>query len=44
MFSKGKVENELLGGSCVKPQKRGEKLIDGMEANFYKGFMSCESR
>jgi len=44
MFSKGKVENKLLGRSRVKSQKGGEKLINGMEANFYKGHMSCESR
>ena len=43
MFSKGKVENELLGGSRVKSQKGRENLIDGVEANFYKGLMAYES-
>jgi len=44
MFSKGKVKNKLLGGSHVKSQKGGEKLIDGLEGNFCKGLMACESR
>jgi len=28
----------------VKSQKRDEKLIDGVEVNFYKRLMTCESR
>ena len=44
MFSKDKVENELLGGSRVKLQKGREKLNDGGEADFYKRLMVYESR
>jgi len=43
MFSKVKMKNGLLGGSRVKSQKGGEKLIDVVEGNFYKGLMACES-
>jgi len=43
MLSKGKMNNELFGGSCAKSQK-GEKLIDGVEVNFYQRLMACESR
>jgi len=36
-FSKGKVENGLLGESHVKSQKGRESMMNEAEANFYEG-------
>jgi len=37
MFSKGRVEKGLLGGSRVKSQKGEESSVNDADANFYKG-------
>ena len=44
MLPKGKAENELLGENHVKKQKGEKSLYDGVEDNFYKGLVACESR